>query len=75
MSFIQNIQSTAVFFVLEGALSGFEKIAHFTPNPWDNIAIATFRAILEALKQANSKDEALQAVASALPDDELPETA
>ena len=69
MSFIQNIQKTMVFNALKGLLNGLKSVAYITPTPWDDLAIVTLLGLLEALEKANTKDEALQAVASAIPDD------
>ena len=69
MSFIQNIQKTMVFNAIEGLLNGLKSVAYITPTPWDELAVLTLLGIIKALREANTKDEALQAVASAIPDD------
>lgn len=70
MSFIKNVQTTFVFETLKSVLDWLEKAALFTSTPFDNIAVAVFKAVLEAFAESKTNDEVLKAVAEALPDDE-----
>lgn len=67
---IQNIQETGIFRSLKALLAGARIVANFTPTPIDNLVVDALVAVLTGLEQAGSKDEALQALANALPDDD-----
>jgi hypothetical protein len=69
MSFIKTIQNTVTFNSVKGLIGGLETVAVLTPTPFDNIAVATFKAILEALEKSNSREEVLAHLANTLPSD------
>lgn len=69
MSFIQNIQKTMVFNALKGLLNGLRSLTYVTPTPWDELAVLTLLGVIEALEKAESKNEALQGISTAIPDD------
>jgi hypothetical protein len=75
MSFIQNIQKTMVFNAVKGVLNGLKTVALLTPTPWDDLALTTLLAVMQALRNANTKPDALTLISLALPDDERTETA
>lgn len=68
--FIQNIQNTFIFNSVKALLNGAKVIVAVTPTPWDDLAVQALLTVVEGLEKADSKDEALQALATALPDDD-----
>lgn len=63
---IKNIGTNWIFILVKALLVSLGGVAKNTPTPIDNVVLAVLTSVLDALDQADSKEEASTLVATAI---------